>query len=245
MLIPCRWASGDNVWIGFWGSYLGAILSASAAFYILHVQRKDNINENEQNRQLQLSVLKYQQKIVWLNDLRNALADNVATYNANNLIEILAMANRKEPYVLIESRFKELLNELIRTDTIAGMLMPDPQDECLKEFNKQRAHYFIEYCSAIKDLQIITVIMYHYSNLLDFNSFFPNRKYYENASNELREIIENVSGANIPEETRKYRDRLMNALPNRFEDFRNATLSCLNEEQREVNMILQDIKTIN
>ena len=37
-------------WMSFWGSYLGAIISALAAFTILYIQRKDNKNQNEQNR---------------------------------------------------------------------------------------------------------------------------------------------------------------------------------------------------
>ena len=55
MLIPCKWASGDNTWIGFWGSYLGSMLSASAAFAILYVQRRDNHKENSNYNQEKLT----------------------------------------------------------------------------------------------------------------------------------------------------------------------------------------------
>ena len=36
-------------WLIFWGSYLGAIISAGVAFIILYIQRKDNEKANEAN----------------------------------------------------------------------------------------------------------------------------------------------------------------------------------------------------
>ena len=88
MLIPCKWASGDNTWIGFWGSYLGSMLSASAAFAILYVQRRDNHKENSNNRQanqkenvenrkLQIKEIQYRQDMGWLGDFRKAIVESV------------------------------------------------------------------------------------------------------------------------------------------------------------------------
>lgn len=54
---------GENTdWLSFWGCYLGAIISAGVAFIILGVQYQQNNTENSKNRQLQISVLKYQQE---------------------------------------------------------------------------------------------------------------------------------------------------------------------------------------
>ena len=40
----------QGVWIGFWASYLGSVLSALAAFVILYLTIKHNSEENEANR---------------------------------------------------------------------------------------------------------------------------------------------------------------------------------------------------
>lgn len=92
---------GDNaIWLSFWGSYLGAIISATVAFIILHIQRKDNEIENEKNRvdnetennnnrNLQLNILKYQQEMQWLNAFRQMSAEYVSAYNYNDLIHIV------------------------------------------------------------------------------------------------------------------------------------------------------------
>ena len=43
---------GENTdWLSFWGGYLGAIISAGVAFAILHIQRKDNEEDNKNNRE--------------------------------------------------------------------------------------------------------------------------------------------------------------------------------------------------
>ena len=62
---------GNNAdWLSFWGGYLGAIISAGVAFVILYLQRKDNEKQNEENRTLQINVLKYQQEMQWFNELK-------------------------------------------------------------------------------------------------------------------------------------------------------------------------------
>ena len=38
----CEILHKPSEWTTFWGSYLGAIISAGVAFIILHIQRKDN-----------------------------------------------------------------------------------------------------------------------------------------------------------------------------------------------------------
>lgn len=89
--------SGDapKEWLGFWGGYLGAIISTGAAFYILNRQLKQNHKENEDNRianktqnsenkNLQLNILKYQQEMRWLEGFRSASIKYVTAINHNN-----------------------------------------------------------------------------------------------------------------------------------------------------------------
>ena len=75
----CEILHKPSEWTTFWGSYLGAIISAAVAFIILHIQRgdneqqikdaqKDNDTQNKANRNLQINTLKYQQEQIRLNN---------------------------------------------------------------------------------------------------------------------------------------------------------------------------------
>lgn len=89
---------GENTdWLSFWGSYLGAIISAGVAFIILSIQYQQNKKENNDNRELQKNVLKHQLKTQWLADLKIKLIDY---YNAFHYIDLynicVLMRDRKE-----------------------------------------------------------------------------------------------------------------------------------------------------
>ena len=79
MLFPI---TGDSSsWLGFWGSYIGAVLSSAIALYILYKQNQQHHVENIANRNLQLSVIKYNQELDKLRDLRTALVDFQASFD--------------------------------------------------------------------------------------------------------------------------------------------------------------------
>lgn len=82
---------GDSSsWLGFWGSYIGAILSSAIALYILYKQNQQNHNENIINRNLQLAVIKYNQELDKLRDLRTALVDFQASFDYIEITNIAA-----------------------------------------------------------------------------------------------------------------------------------------------------------
>lgn len=88
MLFPI---TGDSSsWLSFWGSYIGAVLSSAIALYILYKQNQQNHTENIANRNLQLSVIKYNQELDKLRDLRTALVDFQASFD---YIEITNIAS--------------------------------------------------------------------------------------------------------------------------------------------------------
>lgn len=83
--------TGDSSsWLSFWGSYIGAVLSSAIALYILYKQNQQNHTENIANRNLQLSVIKYNQELDKLRDLRTALVDFQASFD---YIEITNIAS--------------------------------------------------------------------------------------------------------------------------------------------------------
>ena len=86
MLFPI---TGDSSsWLGFWGSYIGAVLSSAIALYILYKQNQQNHVENIANRNLQLSVIKYNQELDKLRDLRTALVDFQASFDYMEITNI-------------------------------------------------------------------------------------------------------------------------------------------------------------
>lgn len=80
-------------WLSFWGGYIGAIISAGVAFAILHIQRKDNEKQNEENRTLQINVLKHQQKTQWLNELKGKCLEYYLGFDINALIDFKGSIN--------------------------------------------------------------------------------------------------------------------------------------------------------
>lgn len=81
--------TGDSSsWLSFLGSYIGAVLSSAIALYILYKQNQQNHTENIANRNLQLSVIKYNQELDKLRDLRTALVDFQASFDYMEITNI-------------------------------------------------------------------------------------------------------------------------------------------------------------
>ena len=89
----------DTDWLSFWGGYLGAILSAVVAFYVLHRQilqnqgqneknRRSNEGENRFNRDLQVRIMEYQLGLNNLNQFKQACIRCQEAYAYNNLCHI-------------------------------------------------------------------------------------------------------------------------------------------------------------
>lgn len=60
-------------WHNFWAVYLGALIGASVPFMILYFTIQNNKSENDKNRKIQIDTIKYQTKIAWINQLRDAI----------------------------------------------------------------------------------------------------------------------------------------------------------------------------
>lgn len=106
-------------WMAFWGSYLGATISALAAFIILDIQRKDaqrnyernrvdnsmqyfrrkritelknpikSDKEDKMNRQMQTNQIIYQHEVQWLSDLRKIFVKYISAYQENEIKNII------------------------------------------------------------------------------------------------------------------------------------------------------------
>lgn len=117
----CEILHKPSEWTTFWGSYLGAIISAGVAFAILHIQRKDNekdnknnrennIAQNEANRQLQLNIMRYQQEIHWLDNFRSASLEYCHAFNNNDVVLVtnLMWENPKDAFKILKTLYDKL-----------------------------------------------------------------------------------------------------------------------------------------
>jgi hypothetical protein len=117
----CEILHKPSEWTTFWGSYLGAIISAGVAFIILHIQRKDNEKDNndnrennktqnEANRQLQLNIMRYQQEIHWLDNFRSASLEYCHAFNNNDVVLVtnLMWENPKDAFKILKTLYDKL-----------------------------------------------------------------------------------------------------------------------------------------
>ena len=244
----CQESVGDvKDWINFWSNYLSAIISAMIAFAILIIQRKDNKSENcqnrdnnhtenEKNRQLQLNVLAYQQRSQWLNNLREAIINNIIVYETNNLREIINLFKTTN-LSLIQQKIKDTLERLIYTDTKVAMMMPEiiSQNIFLSDYNNKRIDVYKKYCAVIRDLQVLSVVYSLQLSIKDIDDSLLSV-----ASTSLKTTL----GAYKPDEILTYNqvydisNKIILATDTLFEEIRKCALSCIGHEQKRVDSIL-------
>ena len=129
--------TGDSSsWLDFWGSYIGAVLSSAIAVYILYKQNQQNHIENIANRKIQLSVIKYNQELDKLRDLRTALVAFRASFD---YIEITNIA-----YKFVDGHFGEeermrliyLVSDIDEKELNVTLLIDlMPKSDSIKKFN--------------------------------------------------------------------------------------------------------------
>lgn len=156
---------GDNiVWLSFWGTYLSAIISTGAAFYILYIQRNDNKTENktnrdsnktqnEANRQLQLNIMKYQQQSNWLNKFRDIGLEYCNSLNHNDLILFsnVLWNHPNDAYDML----KPLFDRVVKANT--RFLFIRKQEQEADELYKQIEDIYSAYKVVLYDLQWIAL----------------------------------------------------------------------------------------
>lgn len=146
---------GENTdWLSFWGSYLGAIISAGVAFIILSIQYQQNKKENNDNRELQKNVLKHQLKTQWLADLKIKLIDY---YNAFHYIDLykvcVLMKDRKETdRVFCMKKIDNCWSDKDNATKHLQMLFSSKTDEIENDFLKVLSEYDTVFYEIYSDL---------------------------------------------------------------------------------------------
>ena len=155
-------------WTTFWGSYLGAIISAAVAFIILHIQRMDNEKQIEDahidneiqniaNRNLQINTLKYQQEQICLNNFIAVSSKLIASINPMD-VKTLCMQLRQDNVSQIEHNLLVCLNSITSIQQEFCLHLSD-KDDRQKILGNDANRIIARYTGALCDIQnLLTLI---------------------------------------------------------------------------------------
>lgn len=169
----CEILHKPSEWTTFWGSYLGAIISAGVAFIILHIQRNDseaqnmankkhNDIQNKNNRTLQYNIIKFNQEMALYHEFCKACVNNISAYKvnelANNIINIITIDTDNiqclcdiQPYISIISSTEDKLDE---TNNIISFYIKDSTLES-NLYNELRQKSYEKFKVFLDDIRFL------------------------------------------------------------------------------------------
>lgn len=230
---------GDNThWLSFWGSYLAALIPSAGAFLILYLQREDNHQENEQNRQLQINILKYQQEMQWLNEKKGILIDFALSLNKDDLIEL---SNKIAANQDIMPDIKNLLANLVKNDSRVGFMRVSEKTESFKEFNTKRQSAFNIHRDALLDLQEINILFMR-TPVAQRVPVLQNRLQQGLIHSGLRDIIFSYPFESVflQQNPAEISIKLIATLPDLLEDTRKVALDYVKSEEERLAKLLEE-----
>ena len=223
---------GNNVeWLSFWASYI----SANVAFIILYIQRKDNKEENRNNRELQLNILKHQQEMQWLNLFRQASVEYVSAYTYNDLVHAINIM-RKNP----EDAFNilgHLLERLAKCDTNLGYV--GMRGENKKKLYDICFSLFTLYNDVVYDVQKMIAYIINSKNLT-FEAFCVDSKDME-FTNDMKIIITLVAtqkGLNMAQSFNDVAINRIKIIEEQAAEIRDIFASYIATEEKRIDNIL-------
>lgn len=169
----CSILHKPSEWTTFWGSYLGSIISAGVAFIILYIQRKDNEKQNDENRisnevqnfanrELQYSIIRYQQERSCYDGLCDAGVENICAYKITDILYyLISLATFDitkikslddfKPYLLKISASSDRLD---KTNSMMVLLINRDSDEA-KEYHSKRNDAYNRFQTLLEDVKIL------------------------------------------------------------------------------------------
>lgn len=139
-------AIGDEkapeVWLGFWGGYIGSIITSAVAIIILYSQLNANHKENEETRELQIKNIEYQQRMQWLNDFKKVAAEYIMVFNCSDLVvaQNKILSDPRDSYNIT----KDVLNNLRFSKTTINLHKGNDEatEALMDELNSKRKIFF-------------------------------------------------------------------------------------------------------
>ncbi len=144
-----------NEWIGFWGSYIGAIISGLIALYVLY----HTITENAKIRETQVKTIKYTQQQTWLDNLRQQVISNYNMLDMQGLSTALYKLQKGE---FEEARMSLMtLNRNIEFQANSSSLyfLRDELSREEQEYNDCLKRIMIEFGCLVNDSIFFTSIL--------------------------------------------------------------------------------------
>lgn len=157
----CEILHKPSEWTKFWGSYLGAIISAVVAFIILGIQHQQNKKENGDNRELQKSVLKHQIRTQRLNDMESRLITYFQSFNYAEVDNLAYQISKKEDRYPIMQRLKELWKVKDTATLQLKIVFASSLDQQELEYQRLFEDFDTQYEALIEDLLWFCDIGYH------------------------------------------------------------------------------------
>ena len=131
------------LWLTFWGSYIGAILSSGIAFYVLYKNRKD-----------QFSSLAYQLEKEEIDKTMNSAVNYIQIYNESNLKMIYNKWRRTNDKVTCQENIRELMDFAFVNFTSFTIRYPKQRLTADTFFISQQINY-VRLCHLLWDLQLL------------------------------------------------------------------------------------------
>ena len=131
------------LWLTFWGSYIGAVLSSGIAFYVLYKSRKD-----------QFSSLAYQLEKEEIDKAMSSAINYIQIYNENNLKMIYNTWRRTNDKVSCQENIRELMDFAFIKFTSFTIRYPNQRLTTDLFFISQQINY-VRLCNLLQDLQLL------------------------------------------------------------------------------------------
>lgn len=187
----CEILHKPSEWTTFWGSYLGAIISAAVAFIILHIQRKENEEQNKANRTLQKNTLKYQLEQSRLDNFMS-IASELITAIDPLALKTTCRQLQSNNVELIEKKILDGINYIqrVRLQFFLYLSESDPQQKSLGEKADKITGEFLVAMEDIQNLLLLISVSDVPMTCLLLKEYAKDENNYRMSENLKKAILE-------------------------------------------------------
>ena len=182
----CEVLHKPSEWTMFCGCYIGAIISAAVAFIILHIQRKENEEQNKANRTLQKNTLKYQLEQSRLDNFMS-IASELITAIDPIALKTICRQLQNDNVGLIEKKILDSINYIqrVRLQFFLYLSESDLRQKCLGENANNITSEFLDAMwdiqnllslIAVSDIPITCQLLKEYAENVDNDRMSDNLK---------------------------------------------------------------------
>ncbi len=136
----------ENQWLGFWGTYLGALFP----FIILYITINDNRRENDRNRKIQTAIIEYQVSKERLSTLKKTLAEYI---NSLHVFELgIIPFVYKDSKSLSIRKITDIIKEVSASFKLLELELVDYDDETEQEMKLFLNKFNLEFSKLLTDI---------------------------------------------------------------------------------------------